>query len=56
MQLDFKFEKWTYVLSRRDEQTTVTEDNAIAADAIHGWSSSPTGMNTPAAIGMPTKL
>jgi len=34
-------------LSNRDEQTTVTEDMAIASEAIHGCSSKPSGDNIP---------
>lgn len=32
----------------RDDRTTETEEAAIAAEAIQGWSTKPTGMNTPA--------
>lgn len=37
----------TYSLSSSDRQTTDTEEAAMAADAIHGWSSTPKGVNTP---------
>lgn len=33
--------------SKRDEQTTVTDDMAIASEAIHGCSSKPSGENSP---------
>ena len=45
----------TYSLSRRLRQTTDTLDIAIAADAIHGSILNPTGINTPAATGIPAK-
>ena len=35
---------------------TETELRAIAADAIHGRMESPTGVNTPAAMGMPFEV
>ena len=40
-------------LSSRELQMTDTELRAMAADAIHGSISTPTGVNTPAAIGIP---
>lgn len=42
-------------LSSRELQMTDTELRAMAADAIHGSISTPTGVNTPAAIGIPEK-
>ena len=40
-------------LSSRELQMTDTELRAMAADAIQGSISTPTGVNTPAAIGIP---
>lgn len=45
-----------YNFNISDEQTTETELSAIAADAIHGCSVMPNGLNTPAANGIPSKL
>lgn len=45
-----------YILSSNEEHTTETELAAIAADAIHGSSIIPNGLNTPAANGMPRRL
>lgn len=39
--------QFTHHLSKRDERTTDTEEAAIAAEPIHGCSTSPIGMNTP---------
>ena len=37
----------THNFNRRDEQTTDTEDKAMAADAIQGSNSIPNGTSTP---------
>ena len=39
----------TYSLRSSDEQTTETEDAAMATEAIHGMSSKPKGMKKPVA-------
>lgn len=38
---------YLYSLSSKDEATTLTDDKAIAAAAIHGWIVKPQGMKTP---------
>jgi len=40
----------------KDDTTTDTELNAMAADPIQGWSLNPQGAKTPAAIGIPAML
>ena len=45
-----------YSLRRRELATTETELSAIAADPIQGSNLNPIGLNTPAAMGMPTIL
>jgi len=40
-------EYYTYNFSSNERTTTDTDDAAIAADAIHGFSTKPTGLNTP---------
>jgi len=45
----------THSFSRRLRATTETLEAAIAADAIQGLSSNPTGIKTPAAMGIPAK-
>lgn len=49
-------EGFLYILSSSEEHTTDTELAAIAAEAIHGSSTKPNGVNTPAANGMPNRL
>ncbi len=44
------------VFNRREEQTTVTDDKAIAALPIQGCILNPQGENIPAATGMPIML
>jgi len=39
--------KPTYSFSSSDSTTTDTDEAAIAADAIHGCSAKPSGLNTP---------
>lgn len=39
---------WTHILSISEDKTTETEEAAIAAEPIQGWSTRPAGMNTPA--------
>lgn len=46
----------TYNFNKSELPTTETELNAIAADAIQGWRVNPSGLNIPAAIGIPSKL
>lgn len=41
-------QKESHLLSKREEQTTDTEDMAMAAEPIQGFSTIPNGMNTPA--------
>lgn len=50
---DFKI---SYSFSNNEEMTTVTDEEAIAADAIHGWRDIPSGRKIPAATGIPTRL
>lgn len=40
----------THILSIREDRTTETDEAAIAAEPIQGWSTRPRGMNTPATI------
>lgn len=37
----------TYILSNSEDDTTVTDDKAMAAEAIQGRKERPKGMNTP---------
>lgn len=37
----------THVLSSSEDRTTDTDEAAIAAEPIQGWSTRPAGMNTP---------
>ena len=43
-------------MSKRLETTTETDDKAMARPAAHGGRRTPTGVRTPAAIGMPVAL
>ena len=45
-----------YNLNNKDEHTTETEDNAMAADPIQGCNLKPKGARAPAAMGMPKML
>lgn len=38
----------THILSSKEDKTTETDEAAIAAEPIQGWSTRPAGMNTPA--------
>lgn len=49
-------EKQTYVFRNSEEQTTETDDIAIAKAAIHGCNTKWIGKNIPAATGIPIKL
>lgn len=45
-----------YSVSIRDEATTLTDDKAIAAAAIHGWIVKPQGIKTPKTINNKSRL
>ena len=45
-----------YVLRRSDDDTTDTDDMAMAPDAIHGFKTKWRGRKIPAAMGIPMKL
>lgn len=37
----------THIFSSKEDRTTETDEAAIAAEPIQGWSAKPRGMNTP---------